>query len=193
MLQGYEGRHSTYQILHFIINANGPHIYGQYKQCVREIISRMNIKDPDAETLRELYIFYDIYLQLKDKIDFNKMDELEADFWTFKLKRRVAIEVLTMGRPSFGTLETILNMPNSETMMSFIDSMSAPMMAKRFLFQPHEPLRLKTIDASERKHNWISDIDFKGGGIIEHNKVRFLEEGDQEIEYTNEDGQAIDI
>ena len=50
--------HTEYQILNFIVNANGPHIYGRYRQCIREIAARITHKDR-----RELLVFYDIYLQ----------------------------------------------------------------------------------------------------------------------------------
>lgn len=142
MIKGYNPRHSEYQIINFILKPNGRTIYGQYRQCIREIIARINNKNIDEASKKETLIFYDIYLQLKEQIDFNKIDELEAEYWTETLKYKLALEVWVNGRPSLGTVDAVLNMPNRAEMMRFIDSVAQPRTAKMFI-ESAKPLEYK--------------------------------------------------
>lgn len=170
--------HTEYQILNFIINANGPHIYGRYRQCIREIAARMTNLDP-----RELLVFYDIYLQLKEQIGDQDLKILEAEFWTEKLKRRLALEILTQGRPSYGTLETIWNMPNFEEMFKFIDSIAAPAMAKKYILdQKAQPLKLKYENIKEL---WLGDTGIRKE--LEEIAYTFKDSGEKTREKLGED------
>lgn len=170
-MQGFNRRHSTFQICNFIINVNGPDLFGKYKQCIREILSRLKIKNPDEETIREMYTFYDIYLQIKDLFKFPKenvetyIEQLEANFWTEKLKHKLAIEVFVMGRPSIGIIETILNMPNSKELLTFSETISSPIAAKRYLyntkqisFKPCKSRKEIEVLWNEGKQTFISQI-----------------------------------
>ncbi len=118
--------HSRFQIENFIIGPQ-PTDYGKYKQCVLEIRSRIkshenintayleikNNSNKSTEDLekksqfeilmedikRELYIFIDIYEELKDKINLDNREELEAAMWDEKFCKELISHVLMGGSP----------------------------------------------------------------------------------------------
>ena len=146
-------------------------MFGKYKQCIREILSRLKIKNPDKDTVREMFTFYDIYLQLRDMLNFpeNNLDayieQLEADFWTDKIKYKLAIEIYVNGRPSVGLIETMFNMPNSAELLAFLETTHSPIQAKMYLrninkiaFKPLKSLREIEVLWNEGRQDFISQI-----------------------------------
>ncbi len=172
MIKGYNPRHSEYQIINFIIKPNGRTIYGQYRQCIREIIARISNKNMDGATKKEALIFYDIYLQLKDQIDFDNMEILEAQYWTETIKYKIALEVWVNGRPSLGTIEAALNMPNRDEMINFISSSAQPRVAKMFI-ESAKPLEFKPsgklIEMGD-VYNEFKGIEDQDGGFLDDNQ-----------------------
>lgn len=169
MIEGYNPRHSEYQIVNFILKPNGRTIYGQYKQCIREIIARISQKNIDEDTKREILIFYDIFLQLKGQMDFTKLKELEEEHWTETFKYRIALEVWVNGRPNMGTIEAALNMPNRSEMLRFIESVSVIRSAKQYI-ESAQPLEYKPVNKKLEMGDVYNEFR-KDGRLIECNDL----------------------
>ena len=131
--------HSEFQIKNFIIGSQ-PTKYGQYKQCVLELRSRIKnynvlneryskMKSREDLSLdeikqvseyeilledlkRETYIISDLYNEIKKDIDLNRRDELEIEFWDVKFGKEVTDHQIA-GCPLPVTLvQSILSLPN---------------------------------------------------------------------------------
>jgi hypothetical protein len=105
-------RHSKYQIQNFIIKLHGKTPYGMFKQCLREMRTRF-LKLDNPNILAEFEIFYSIAVYTYNKIrplDQSKIDELESEFWELVFREKACLELMTTGRISQQTLETIMYM-----------------------------------------------------------------------------------
>jgi len=154
MLEDYTSRHSEYQITNFIIKLNGKTDYGQYRQCLRELVNRFKtLQNAEGfnrkELIREFKIFYSVAKQLKEKIGVltpHKKKVLESDFWVETFKYRIALELVCYGRPQMASIESVLAMPEKEIMLDFLDEITAPGAAKNYLkhtdFTEYKPIEL---------------------------------------------------
>jgi hypothetical protein len=137
--------HSEFQIRWFIITRTGGTPYGCYKQALLEIDTRLraismitekagSISDAQGgtkqvvDTLRELDELCRIATHLKAKIgclDSNKRDLMEADLWTFRVKKMAVMDFMTEGRLCRETVELLLALPSMQR-KQIIDQVLTP-------------------------------------------------------------------
>jgi hypothetical protein len=144
--------HSEFQIRHFIIGSC-PTVYGQYKQCLLELRSRMknyeNLqkilgeipektisdqekaqKSSECELLiedlkRETYILSNILQELKPQLDLTKKDELEAEYWDVKFHNELMLHVW-LGYPvPVGLAQNIFTLPKESRSRKRLDEVLA--------------------------------------------------------------------
>jgi hypothetical protein len=79
--------------------------------------------------LHEFKQFYSIATQIKSEIGTltpEMINALEADYWETTFKEKIALEILAQGRPSKGTLETILAMPERNIILTHWQNITEP-------------------------------------------------------------------
>lgn len=146
LLNDSYGRHTRYQVQNFIIGLNGKTDYGMYRQCIREIMSRIdsiistNKEYEEAkhafssykeqakfmqlqEIMYEFNIFYNYAIQLKDRLgqlSSDQIEKLEAEFWQETFKEKICLELLGTGHVSPGLLETVMYSENKIDILTFL-------------------------------------------------------------------------
>jgi hypothetical protein len=86
--------------------------------------------------IKEFKHFYSIATQIKSdlgELTAEIIDQKEKEFWVQTFKEKLALEVLGSGRPSQGTLETILAMPERDELIAHLAGMQAPQGASTYL------------------------------------------------------------
>lgn len=132
--------HTEFQIKNFIIGSQ-PTDYGKYRQCILELRTRINtynslkqklneLSQKDNQTLfelktieeysisiedikREIYIIYNIFLEVKENIKGKDLKELEIEYWDRKFDKEI-ISHLMVGNPiPVGLLQNVMSLPDN--------------------------------------------------------------------------------
>lgn len=106
--------HSAFQIRHAIVERSGGTPYGQYRQCLAEIESRIKYAEDDEAVMREIGEFVEIAEELSNRLGEltpERERELEIEMWRYKARKKLATDLLVYGRPSESTMDFILWLP----------------------------------------------------------------------------------
>lgn len=144
LLADHLGGHTDLQMERFIVVKAGGTLWGQYQQCLRELHKRawaivdivaaheeaqhqagswraraslIRTRQAMATTVRELLHFYRIGAALKAAIgpvDQARAAQLDRETWIHRFRRRAALERITAGGVSQGTIEAVLSLPEDD-------------------------------------------------------------------------------
>lgn len=147
--------HTRLQSELFIVNAAGcGSAWGMYRQACREVVSRIRplvecyqrtpsevpvllaLEEAEiAEREKEFMVFYHKAMALKPVVDsYLSPEDAELTYWISKFKRQAAIDLISQGRVSPGTIEAILNLP-TEARQNLLEAV---------LNKPHEVMEQVT-------------------------------------------------
>lgn len=119
LTEGFQPGHSRYQIDNFIVGKQGT-VYAQWQQTRREIHARLSeAEKQDQNATREIEILVALAESLKAQLGPmtpEREAELEAEAWTWRARRKLAIDLVVYGRPSESTMEFILQLPTAQRM-----------------------------------------------------------------------------
>lgn len=110
----------------------------------QKILNLEHKKKNLAATIVEFKKFYTIAIELRAILGGDKMDSaaLESEYWIVKFKEKLAIEIMSNGRPGIGTLEAIVGMPEKNILMSFISTTNMGEYLSNLAYAKHEPQNL---------------------------------------------------
>jgi hypothetical protein len=126
--------HTDFQIRHAIVERSGGTDYGQYRQCLAEIAARIDMAKKDDPTAnRELKTLVEIAEELEARLGELTPDrcrQLELATWKYRARKRLAVDLMVHGRPSEGTMDFILWLPE-EIRLPLLDTVVSVTTEKR--------------------------------------------------------------